>query len=305
MMPAMPEASPDAIDRKARPLHRLEAGAARLLYGLVRLLPFEKASGLGGWLARTVGPRLPVSERARRNLRRAFPEKTGPEIEAIVAGMWDNLGRTAFEYAHLDKFRFFDPSDDRVEVVGTQYIDLVRDDGKPGIFFSGHLANWELMGLCAAARGIPIHLVYRAPNNPFMDWLFRIRRSGGAELIPKGPGGARRAIALLKRGGHLGMLVDQKMNDGISVPFFGRDAMTAPALAQFVLKLGCPAIPARVERLEGVRFRITVYPPLDLPDSGDRHADMATLMGRVNGLLEGWIRERPEQWFWLHRRWPD
>lgn len=304
-MRAMPEASPESIDRKPHPLHRLEAAAARLLYGLVRLLPVDVASGLGGWLARTVGPRLGVSNRARHNLRRAFPDKGPAEIEAIVKGMWDNLGRTAFEYAHLDKFRFFDPADGRIEVVGTEYIDLVRDDGRPGIFFSGHLANWELMGLCATARGLPIHLVYRAPNNPFMDWLFRMRRSGGAELIPKGPGGARRAIALLKRGDHLGMLVDQKMNDGIPVPFFGRNAMTAPALAQFVLRLDCPAVPARVERLDGARFRITVYPPLDLVHTADRHADMATLMGRVNDLLEGWIRERPDQWFWLHRRWPD
>jgi KDO2-lipid IV(A) lauroyltransferase len=305
MMRAMPEASPDSIDRKPHPLHRAQAAGARLLYGLVRLLPFETASDLGGWLARTLGPRLSISDRARRNLRRAFPEKDAAEIEAIVRGMWDNLGRTAFEYAHLDKFRFFDPADGRIEVIGAENIDLVRDDGKAGIFFSGHLANWELMGLCAAARGLPVHLVYRAPNNPHMDWLFALRRSGNAELVPKGPAGARRTIELLKRGGHLGMLVDQKMNDGIPVPFFGRDAMTAPALAQFVLKLGIPAVPARVERLGGPRFRITVHPPLQPAHTGDHHADMAALMGQVNALLEAWIRERPDQWFWLHRRWPD
>lgn len=100
------------------------------------------------------------------------------------------------------------------------------------------------------------------------------------------------------------MLVDQKMNDGIVVPFLGQDAMTAPALAQFALRYDCPVIPARVERLDGARFRITVLPPIPLARTGDRQTDIFNAMVQVNGLLEQWIRERPEQWLWLHRRWP-
>jgi KDO2-lipid IV(A) lauroyltransferase len=101
------------------------------------------------------------------------------------------------------------------------------------------------------------------------------------------------------------MLADQKMNDGIALPFFGRPAMTAPALAVLALRFDCDVLPARVERLAGARFRLTVYPPLPLPRSGDHHADVAMLMILVNQTLESWIRDRPEQWFWLHRRWPD
>lgn len=100
------------------------------------------------------------------------------------------------------------------------------------------------------------------------------------------------------------MLVDQKMTDGIAVPFFGRDAMTAPALAQFALKYDAPIIPVRSERLEGARFRITFYPELKTPKTGDRHADILAIMTNVNASMESWIRERPEQWLWLHRRWP-
>jgi KDO2-lipid IV(A) lauroyltransferase len=110
---------------------------------------------------------------------------------------------------------------------------------------------------------------------------------------------------MLRRGAHLTMLADQKMNDGIPVPFFGRPAMTAPALAALALRFDCDLLPARVERLSGARFRLTVFPPLPLPRSGDHHADVATLMTRVNQTLERWVRDRPEQWFWLHRRWPD
>jgi KDO2-lipid IV(A) lauroyltransferase len=108
----------------------------------------------------------------------------------------------------------------------------------------------------------------------------------------------------LRRGAHLALLADQKLNDGIAVPFFGRPAMTAPALALLALRFDCTVLPARVERLRGAHFRLTLYPPLELPRSGDRDADVAALMERVNRTLEGWIRERPEQWFWLHNRWP-
>jgi KDO2-lipid IV(A) lauroyltransferase len=124
-------------------------------------------------------------------------------------------------------------------------------------------------------------------------------------LIPKGPAGARLLLRSLKGGKHLGMVVDQKMNDGIAIPFFGRDAMTAPALAELALRFDCPVVPVRVERLEGARFRITIDPPLDLDVTGERRADITAAMVKVNALIESWVREHPEQWLWLHNRWPD
>ena len=130
-------------------------------------------------------------------------------------------------------------------------------------------------------------------------------RGDRGELIPKGAIAARRAIAALRRGTNLGLLADQKMNDGIPVPFFGRLAMTAPALAILALRFDCDVLPLRVERLNGARFRVTVFPPLPLPRSGEPRADAAALMARVNAILEEWIRDRPEQWLWVHRRWPD
>ncbi len=158
----------------------------------------------------------------------------------------------------------------------------------------------------ATQRGLPLTRIYRPPNNPLVDRLIRrARRHITGELLPKGLEGARRTIEIVRGGGHLGMLVDQKMNDGIPVPFFGRPAMTAPALAQIALKFGCPVIPAKVERVRETHFLITLYPPLEMPDSGDRRADVKTAMALVNRTIEGWVRERPEQWLWLHRRWPD
>ena len=285
-------------------IHALQALPAYLGFALIRLIPLDIASAMGGFLGRTFGPRLGITRRARRNLIAAFPEKSTEEIEDIVRGMWDNLLRTAFEFPHLHRLSFGDAGA-HVEVVGDHYIDNLREDGEPGIFFSAHIANWEISPLSVTRRNLPIDLVYRAPNNPLMEGLFRRRHLGMGELIPKGAPGARRVIALLKKGRHLGMLVDQKMNDGIAVPFFGRDAMTAPALAQFALKFDLPVVPSRIERLNGARFRITHYPPLELPRTGNHKADILAIMTEVNRIMESWIRERPEQWLWLHNRWPD
>ena len=159
--------------------------------------------------------------------------------------------------------------------------------------------------LAGAQHGITVAQIYRAANNPLMDRMIARFRCDQGEFIPKGAIAARRAITALRQGRHLGLLADQKMNDGIPVPFFGRPAMTAPALAVLALRFDCAVLPLRVERLDGARFRVTVFPALPLPRSGDHHADAAMLMAEVNETLEAWIRNRPEQWLWVHRRWPD
>lgn len=281
-----------------------EAVIAALLFGFFWLLPMDWASALGGFLLRAVGPRLSVNRIARRNLARVFPEKSVEEIESVLRGMWDNLGRSIGEYPHISKLKV--GPGERVEVIGSEWIAHLRDDGKPGIFFSAHLANWELSSLPIWRDGLPVHVVYRAPNNPWVDWIFRagVRGTVGTP-IPKGPNGARQALAVLRDGGHLGMLIDQKMNDGIPIPFFGRDAMTAPALAQLALRYDCPVIPVRIERTKGCRFRITFFPPMEMPQGGDRQADIKVFMTEVNKRIEEWVRARPEQWLWVHRRWPD
>ena len=275
-----------------------------MCFGAFGLLPLDWASAIGGALARTIGPRLGISKRARLNIRRALPELADHEIAKTIAQMWDNLGRVAAEYPHLRQIRVFEPGG-RVETHGFEHMDRAVAAGRRMIIFSGHIANWEIGMLAAVQYGGEVAQIYRAANNPLIDRMITQFRSIGGELIPKGTVAARRAIAVLRRGAHVTMLADQKMNDGIPVPFFGRPAMTASALAALALRFDCDVLPARVERLGGARFRLTVFPPLPLPSSGDHHADVATLMTRVNQTLEGWIRDRPQEWFWVHRRWPD
>jgi Kdo2-lipid IVA lauroyltransferase/acyltransferase len=280
------------------------AGAATWLgIRLMERLSIDRASNLGGGIAKTIGPKLSVSNRARRNLRDCFPDWDEAKIEITVREMWDNLGRVAGEFAHT---RHLDLSGDdpRVEVVGREHIHALRDDGEAGIFFSAHLANWELLPRMAAPNDITLHGIYRAMNAPLADKV--LRQTAGwneDELIAKGPAGAMKLARVIRNRGHIAMLVDQKLNEGIDVPFFGRPAKTAPTIAVFALKYRCPVVPARVERLEGARFRVTLWPPIPLPDTGDVKADTLTLMTDVNAWLESWIRETPGQWLWLHRRW--
>jgi KDO2-lipid IV(A) lauroyltransferase len=282
----------------------LQGIGAGFLFGVFGLLPLDWASALGGTLSRRIGPSLGISSRARRNLASAFPELSETAIARIVAGMWDNLGRVAAEYPHLRQIRVFE-SGGRVETHGFEHIDRAVAAGRRMMIFSGHIANWEIGMLAAVQYGISVAQIYRAANNPLVDRMITRFRGDAGELIPKGAVAARRAIAVLRRGAHITMLADQKMNDGIPVPFFGRPAMTTSALASLALRFECDLLPARVERPGGAHFRLTVFPPLALPHSGDHHADVAALMVRVNLILETWIRDRPEQWFWLHRRWPD
>ena len=284
--------------------YALEGVVARALFGILRIMPLPVASWLSGTLAGLLGPFLPLHVQARRNMMRAMPEMSSEEVTRTLSKMWRHLGRVAGEYPHLAKFRAFDAGA-RIEVVGERNLATAKESGC-GMFFTGHIGNWEVSGLPVIQYGIPIAFVYRAPNNPIVDRLIRDARGRGIteNAIAKGAAGARQMVRQVREGGYTAMLVDQKMNDGIAVPFFGRDAMTAPALAQLARKYDLPVWPVRTERLKGCRFRVTIYPRLDLPRSDDATADVAETMRRINYMMEGWIRDSPWQWLWLHNRWP-
>jgi KDO2-lipid IV(A) lauroyltransferase len=282
----------------------LQAVFVALIYGFFRLLPVSIASAIGSLIGRMIGPRLSVTKRARRNLTTVFPEKSAAGIQAIIIGMWDNLGRTAAEYPHVSNIDTT-KSSGPVEVIRGDIFESVQAAGGPCIIFSGHFANWELLPASAAQRGLATILVYRAANNPMVDWLFRSRTAhSDATIAPKGAQGARVLLRALKEGKTLGILVDQKMNDGIAIPFFGRDAMTAPAIAELALRYDCPVIPAHVVRTKGANFQVRVEEPLLIEKTGNKNADVKTIMHQINARLEIWVQQHPEQWLWLHNRWP-
>jgi Kdo2-lipid IVA lauroyltransferase/acyltransferase len=271
---------------------------------LFRVLGLKRASDLGGWLARTLGPKIPVTRRARRAMALAFPDMSEAVREGHIRAMWDNLGRTFAEYAHLDKFWAVKPGA-RIDIVDIDHALAAIAKGKGGLFVSGHCANWEVMPRCIADVGQKGTLVYRPPNNPWVDaWIVERRKRGLPTLAAKGGDGARAIIRTLKENAFIAMLVDQKANDGISVPLFGRPAMTSPAAPSLSLKHGAPIVPVWCERLPDQRFRVTVYPEIPIPNSGEKEKDTYELALALNRFLEARIAENPANWLWLHSRWP-
>lgn len=290
----------------------LVAHLVGLLFGLLRLLGPRRASNLGGFVARRLGPLLPVSRVGRANLAAAFPEHDAPWIEARLVEVWDNLGRTVCEYPHLASLRRverLEPGTVGYRIEGEEHFRAAVENAKPAILVSAHLGNWEMLPVSAHQAGRTLGVVYRAVGNGRIDRrIAGFRRAATAgdatPLFPKGSAGARATLAHLGKGGPLGILADQKMNDGIAVRFFGRDAMTAVAPAQLALRFDAAVLPARCVRVGPAAFRVVLDPILPLPTEGSRSERAHALTQAITETIERWIRAHPGQWLWLHRRWP-
>lgn len=282
-------------------------GLVKLAFMLLRALGPERASNLGGAVMRVLGPLLPAHRTALRNIRMVFPDLPEGEVKRIARGAWENLGRTGAEYAHLHHLFDFDPdnpSSGRTEVDGIEHFLALRDDGKPGLIFSAHLANWELPAICAARYGLDATAVFRAPNNPAARRIVHSIRSGTmGGLAAAGPGASFAMRDVLEKGGHLGMLIDQHFTRGVVTPFMGSPALTNPVLGKFAKYFDCPVHGVRVIRLPGYRFRLELTPPLDLPRDANGQVDVTGAMAAMTRMVEDWVREHPEQWLWMHRRW--
>ncbi|HEY4115242.1 MAG TPA: lysophospholipid acyltransferase family protein [Rhizomicrobium sp.] len=283
-----------------------EAAVFFSFIGFFRLFGLDTASAIGGAFGRHVLYRTSITDRARANLRAAYPDKTEAEIESIIREMWDNLGRTVAEYAHLPKLSMLG-EDPRIEVADIEKGIHVLAQGKGILFVSGHFANWETMPFAAHQYGVEGAVVYRPVNNPYVDrWMVKQRMTNGPrEQIAKGAQGTRRIFTLLRANKAVFLLVDQKTNEGVPAPFFGRMAMTTPAPAALALKLGSMIVPISNERIGGgARFRMTVHDPIEFTPSGDHDKDVLDLTIRINEVIESCVRYRPSQWLWIHRRWP-
>lgn len=295
--------------RSNRPVtvaHRVEYFFVIVLLGLFRLLGVDRASGFSGRFLRFVGPHLrPLSRRGEDNLRMIFPDWDDAKINAVIKDVWENLGRTGAEYAHLDKFHV-DGAHPRIECDGADRVVRAFENTDRAIFVTGHFANWEMTGITAHQLELKFGVVYRALNNPLIDELI-IKKRGEVmtrRQIPKGMDGARPLIDLLKDGYSIAFLADQKLNTGgIPVPFMGHTAMTAQAAARLAVRNQLPVIPISNERLEGAYFKVTTHDPIEFTASGDFLADVEALTIKINEFLERDIRARPGQWLWLHRRW--
>jgi KDO2-lipid IV(A) lauroyltransferase len=290
----------------------VDAVAGRLAVWLLKAIrhadPNRIADRSAAFL-RGVGPWLPEHRTGQANLAAAFPEKSAAEIEQILKGVWDNLGRVAAEYAHLDRLwdcNFERPAAGRIELSAEtiERFMRLRDDGRPALVFSAHLANWELPALAAEAYGLEGAILYRAPNIGNVAAAVReIRASKVTNLIATGIGAPSAIAAALERGVHVGILVDQFFHQGIDVEFFGRRCRTNPIIARLARYFDCPIHGVRVIRLPDHRFRIELTEAIEPKRDSAGDIDVLATTQMITAIVEGWVREHPDQWLWLHRRW--
>lgn len=268
-----------------------------------------KTADFFGRMARRIAPLTRENKIGRDNLTAAFPDKSPDEIERILSGVWDNLGRTAAEFAHLDRIWNYDPArpeTSRIEISERSHelFAQLRDDGKPALIFASHLGNWELPALAAAAHGLESSALYRRPNIASVDRAIKeLRAVNMGTLIPAGASAPIKIAQALQAGHHVGMLVDQYFTNGVDVTFFGRKTRANPMLARMLRQIDCPIHGARIIRLPNNRFRAEVSEELAPARDASGTIDVQGTMQAITSVIEGWIREYPEQWLWLHRRW--
>ncbi|MDB5371439.1 MAG: lipid biosynthesis lauroyl acyltransferase [Belnapia sp.] len=295
---------------------RAVAALVRLLFGLVRLLGPDRAGALGAAIARRCGPLVKAHRIALDNIRQAFPDLPAAEHARILGEAWDNLGRTAAEYVHLDRIWDFDPERPPTEQAGhfagrieiapevVERFMALREDGKPALFFAAHLANWELPAIAAAKHGLPSAVLYRTPNNAAVARdIVALRESIMGRLIPANVAAPVRMMEALDQGLHVGMLIDQRFSRGPQVPFMGRLSYSNPLLARMARRFDCPVHGARAIRLPGGRFRLELTEAVILPRDEKGRVQVEAATALLNRIVEGWVREHPGQWLWMHRRW--
>jgi KDO2-lipid IV(A) lauroyltransferase len=280
--------------------------AALLLAGVHRCDRIV-VSNIAGAIMRSVGPWLPEHRIGRANLRAAFPDKSAAAIETILRGVWDNLGRVAAEIAHLDHVCSGDPYrrtyiDYTPEMIA-RFKDL-KDDGKPALVFAAHLANWELPAVIAASDGLDSVVLYRRPNlGAIADAVIALRKGLMGELVASGLAAPVKLARALEQGRHVAMLVDQHYTKGVDVTFFGRRCKTNPLIAMLAREIECPIHGTRVIRLPGNRFRGEISEEVTPVRDAQGRIDVRGTMQAITDVVEGWVREHPEQWLWVHRRW--
>lgn len=276
----------------------------------VKRMDRRRTANFAGALMRTLGPLLPEHRIGRGNLRAAFPGKSADEIEKILAGVWDNLGRIAVEFAHLDEFTVAGtdaPARDAITYppeAAERYRHLMSS-GQPILCFAAHLANWELPAVMGHSLGAKSAVLYRRPNvPPVSELIVKLRTPLMGELIPTGLAAPIQLARLLREGTHVGMLADQHFTKGVAVMFFGRRCMANPLIALLARQIECPIHGMRVVRqADGNSFWGEISEPVVPVRDADGRIDVTRTMQAITSVIEGWVREHPEQWLWLHRRW--
>ena len=277
------------------------------LLALLHLMPADSALKSLSWMARKIGPFLGRNTVAIDNLDLALPNLSKTERQTIASDMWENMARLAGEYVFLDDMFDLVPSNPeagRIEVVGVDIFERLRHDKKPKIFITAHMGNFELLPIAAATFGLNVTAMFRPPNNPYIaERILAARKTRMGHLVPSKAGAAISLARILDAGGNIGVLVDQKFNNGLETTFFGEPCLTSPLVAKLARQYDCDIYPAFCIRLPNGRFRLTLEDRLQIPKDSTGKVEQLALMQSINDHVENWVRAHPGQWMWFHKRW--
>ncbi len=278
-----------------------------LLFKLIRRTDFDRTADFVAWALRKIGPRLRGHRTARANLAASYPDKSAAEIEKMLGQMWDNLGRLVVEYINLD--RLIDPTNPNggriVVAPGTlETLSRIRDDGKTAVLFTSHLASYEVGAIWVEHLGLDLAIFYNPSNfGPLSEQLAAMQKTSMGRLVRSGPDAVWKLREAMKAGLHLALFADQHFANGVDVTFFGRRCKANPMAARFAQMFNCPVHGFRAVRLPGNRISLEFTEELQMPLGADGKIDIGGAMQTITSLIESWIREHPEQWLWLQRRW--
>jgi len=232
------------------------------------------------------------------NLRQAYPELPAKALRVTAGRVYRHFGRVATGFATIPRLRAADAGR-WIHIEGLETLQQALREGKGGIVYSGHLGNWEIMGAIVARLGLPVSFVVARQSNRRVEELMdRCRQAAGIEIVKRAQA-IRGVLSALQRNRLVAMLIDQDAHeDGAFVPFFGRPASTPRGPAVFHLRTGSPLIFAQCVRISRERYRIRIA---HTDTSAFKNADELT--AHMTAQLEAAIRDTPEQWFWMHRRW--
>lgn len=278
-----------------------EYALLRLVAGLIRLMPVDVASRVMGRAWRLIAPHTKRHAHALEHVALAFPDMAPEERERLVRAMWENLGRIAAETFQLDRLHA-EPGRYTFDV--EELRSFIAEHGGAAVVVSLHTGNWEIVAEPARYVGLETAGVYQALKNPYADaYVTRLRQRyfpGG--LFAKSHSTARRLIQHVRGGGAIAFLADLRDIRGVTVPFFGHPATANPFPVMVARTYQVPLIICRTIRKDGARFHFEAR-VLDIPRDGERQADIVEGTARIHSVFEGWIREHPEQWMWIHRKW--
>jgi KDO2-lipid IV(A) lauroyltransferase len=272
-----------------------------IIIKLLRLVNIDQSADFCSYIARKIGPLLPITKVAIENLQYAFGSNVNHK--QIIDELWDNFGRYIGEFPYVNLLSKQE-IEKRINIIGLEHLVRFQEQKQPFLLFTGHFANWDLALKVICQLYPKFGIVYRMANNPYVNGLINnFRSSDNIHLIAKGSHGVINLIRAFKSKQSIAMLVDQKMNDGIQVPFFNRPSMTSHAIAKFALRYQYPIVPCQIIRTKGSYLTIIIHPSLHMAQTKDNNVDCYNIMLQINQMIEVWVRQNPAQWFWFHNRW--